>query len=362
MTKATDPVYEIIASMQRSSPEKSFKRLNPALRSTLGNCIEADIPFQGDTFHRIFHSLRGSWWFGSGNGSEAGEHFYSLACNVRHSSACQSFEQFADRPPILWEEDAKTPIRLHVGSRFHWKGEYVTVTSLKPDRLVACTYKDADYRQTDCIKVGGVIDDHVVTKAKKSGKGYDLRVVPTKAKSYSREIDRRFTITYKEIEEVRKTAKAKLRALIRKIEQCDPEKDREEIAKEVNAACLRHWEKEEVSAAWSKVIKSKEDASRITAWREGQGGAWFGGNSQIICRVTSAHVETSNGHCVRRAAAEQVIPLLLDLQKAALKTLTPINAPLEGYVIREAGPKGVQIGCTLIPWREVEYVVEQLAK
>lgn len=93
-----DIVFTICQSMLSESPEASYKRLNPALRSTLHNCIEADLPFQPETFRRIYNELRGHWWYGDGAGSHIGEGFYSAACNLNHASAIKSFEQFAITP------------------------------------------------------------------------------------------------------------------------------------------------------------------------------------------------------------------------------------------------------------------------
>ncbi len=130
-----DIVFNIIQQVLSNSPEASYVRLNGALRRILGDCISADLPFQPDTFRRIYNDLRGRWWFGDGGGSHVGEHFYSHAVAVNHASAYQSFEKFAGRPGVLWEENSGVTIRLTVGSEFTWHGYYVTVTSLRSDSI-----------------------------------------------------------------------------------------------------------------------------------------------------------------------------------------------------------------------------------
>lgn len=151
-----DIVFDICQRMLANSSERSYKRLNPALRGTLANCIAADLPFQPTTFRKIYNELRGGWFFGDGAGSHIGEGFYNLACEHNHASAQQSFEKFAGRPACLWEENAKPPLRLHVGAQFTWQGYYVTVTSMRKDDLVACTYKDSSPTIRG-LKVGAVI-------------------------------------------------------------------------------------------------------------------------------------------------------------------------------------------------------------
>ncbi len=201
-------VFNIIQQMLTNSPEASYKRLNPALRQTLKSCISADLPFLPDTFSDIYTKLRGRYWFGDGAGSHCGEHFYSHAIACNHISAAQSFERFAKRPPVLWEEDVETPFRLHVGATFTWKGNCVEVTSMKADRLIACTYKG------------------------------------------ERIIARRFTIPYSEIAKFRDTEKQRLNGILTRIANCDPES--EAIRKEVKLHPFRRFQLEKINSAFDK--------------------------------------------------------------------------------------------------------------
>lgn len=310
-----DAVYDICERMLRHSPERSYKRLNPALRSTLSNCIEADLPFHANTFQRIYDDLRGGWWFGDGVGSHIGEHFYTLACQVNHSSAQQSFEAFAERPACLWEEDAKTPFRLHVGSEFTWKGHRVTVTSMRRDDLVACSYIP-----------GG-----------------------------SRVVDRRFTISYAEIATLRRTAKARVKAIINQIPTCADVEKLNALRQAVNVEHFRHFELEEINAAFTKQAKVFPSADKVEAWRTGATGAWLG-TDEILLRVNGARVECSNGNSIKKATATAILPILLKHRK---KTAA-LNLPLEGFQVGRVSPSGVQVGCTLVPWPEIDRIADTL--
>ncbi len=350
-----DIVFGILQTMLRHSPERSYQRLNPALRSTLGDCIRADLPFKPDTFKKIYNELRGYQWFGDGAGSHVGENFYSLACECNHASAQQSFEAFAGRPGCLWEEDAKTPIRLYVGAQFTWRGHYVTVTSMRKDGLIACTYKGY-VSPVSGIKVGATISRYLITSAKRDGSATVLRVVKAPASQGCRDIAKRFTITYAEITEMRKTAKARLKTMLVKIAECDPAKDAEKLTKEINAAHFRHFELEDIRAAFQKRKEWIASQEKIEAWRKGANGAWLDVKATLI-RVNGDRVECSNGNSISKAAAAAVLPVLL----ASRKQSTSLDLPVESYRVNRVNPEGVKIGCTFVPWAEIDRITPELA-
>ena len=382
-------VFTICQQMLTHSPEASYQRLNPALRDTLANCISAALPFQPDTFKRIYNELRGAWWFGDGAGSAAGEHYYSHAVGCNHALAYQSFENFAGRPGVLWEEDANIPKRLHVGSRFTWKGHYVTVTSLRSDSLIACTYKDARARVSG-IKVGATISDYsarenkhyVITASKRDGTATVLRVVPAEARHGDSLVARRFTIGYEEIAEFRRSEKARVKEILVLISKCNPQKDQAKLSKRISGEHFRHFQLEIIRGAFTARIKAlaaeaakvKEEAEKrrreeerrewlankpaqIEKWRNGANGAWLAVEETLL-RVKGDQVECSNGNAVSAGAARSVLPVLLD--QRSLRTATNLNLPLDGHTVTHIGPEGVQIGCTLIPWSEIDYVATKL--
>lgn len=362
MKKQNDVVFNILEQMLSSSPEASYARLNPALRSTLSDCISADLPFQPDTFSRVYNELRGWRWFGDGAGSSVGEHYYTHAVENNHASAYQSFEQFAGRPAVLWEEDAKSPVRLHVGSRFTWRGYFVEVTSMRQDSLVACTYKDV--RETGKgIEVGATIDDYsqrenkhwVITNSKRDGYATVLRVVKSKAVSGDRTVAKRFTITYAEMVEFRRTEKARLKKVLVKIASCNPEKNAKSLSKEIAAENFRHFQLEEINAAFAKRKDWIANASRIEEWRNGVNGAWLEVKS-ILLRVKDDCVECSNGNRVSLAAVRRVLPIILDRRSQAGN----LSLSLDGHTINSLNSVGVRVGCTLVPWSEVDLIAPKI--
>lgn len=357
MSNKTDIVFNICRTMLENSPERSYKRLNPALRGTLAACIEADLPFQLDTFQRIYKGLRGSWWFGDGCGSHVGEHYYTTACGMNHAGAQQSFEQFAERPACLWEENAKTPERLHIGSQFTWRGQYVTVTSMRQDSLVACTYKD--YKpEVKGLKTGATLGYNpswLITSSKRDGAAAVLRVVEAKEDSGSRDIAKRFTIPYAEISELRRSAKARLKVVLDKIAQCDPAKDAERLTKEINAEHFRHFEFEQINVAFARRKDWLKDEAKVQAWRNGENGAWLGDKATML-RILADRVECSNGNSVSKAAASRVLPVLLDQRKATAS----VSIPVDSYTVEHISHFGVKIGCTLVPWGEIDLIKSQL--
>lgn len=352
-----DIVYQILQLMLDNSPEASYKRLNPALRSTLGDCINADLPFKKDTFQNIYKDLRGGWWFGDGAGSHIGEHFYTMAVECNHASAQQSFEAFAERPAVLWEEDAKTPFRLHVGARFTWHQHFVTVTSMRKDSLVACTYKG--YRNSvSGFKVGATIGcrpEYVITHSKRVRKETVLRVVKSDEGSGDREVARRFVIPYAEIVELRRTAKARLKAMCDKISKCNPAKDGDKLTKEINAAHFRHFELETIRDAFAARKDWVANQSRIDAWKRGEGDSWLD-VKHVLLRVFGGRVECSNGNGVSKSAASAVLPILIARRNESLE----LNIRVDSFHINRIGATGVKVGCTLVPWSEIDYIAKLL--
>jgi hypothetical protein len=351
-----DEVFTILQSMLQASPEASYKRLNPALRCTLSNCISADLPFQPDTFRRIYNELRGGWWFGDGAGSHVGEHFYSQACSLNHASAVNSFERFAERPGVLWEQDVRTPERLHVGSRFSWKGRFVEVTSMRKESLVACTYKDSRDLIKD-LKVGALVsysNPHVITSAKRDGKAVLLRVVKAPATHGERTVARRFTINYEEIATFRRTEKARLKAVLETIATCDP-KDAAKLSKQIAREHFRHFQLEEINAAFAKRKYWIANEERIKAWRGGVNGAWLDVKG-ILLRVSGDAIECSNGNSVSIGAARRILPIILDRRRST----GSLDLPLDAFRIRKTEPAGVTVDCTLIPWSEIDYIKPRL--
>lgn len=371
MKKSNDIVFNILQQMLVNSPKASYVRLNGALAQTLNACITADLPFERDTFQRIYKELRGGWWFGDSGGSAHGERFYDTAIECNHADAIQSFEQYAERPGVLWEEDANAPVRLHVGARFTWKGYYVTITSMRTDSLVACTYKDTG-DIAHGIDVGATISDYrtrdnkhfVITNRKPKGKGYDLRVIPTTDDGGSRTVAKRFTITYAEIAEFRRTEAKRVKAVIEDISKCNPAKDAKALIKRISDEHFRHFQLEKIKAAWTERLKNVSEAEkaelhqqRIEAWREGANGAYLEVEENLL-RVKGDQVQCSNGNCVNIAAVRRALPVVL----AHFRKPATLNLPLDGHTIKSMDAKGVTIGCTFVAWSEVERLQTILAK
>lgn len=354
-----DVVFNILQQMLAASPEASYVRLNGALRAVLSNCISAALPFQINTFQRVYDELRGGRWFGDGAGSAMGEHYYSHAISCNHASAYQSFEQFAGRPGVLWEEDANIPVRLHVGAEFTWKGCFLKVTSMRSDSLVACAYKEAADDSGNGIKVGQLIgsynEPYVITARQRDGAAVVLRAIKSKRASADRTVSKRLTISYAEIAEFRRTEKARLKVILGKIADCDPAKDAARLTKGINAEKFRHFQLEEVRAAFIKRQDWAANQGRVDSWRKGTGEAWLDVKENLL-RVAGDSVECSNGNRVSLAAVRRVLPILLDGRR---KTAS-LQLPLDGHMINRTDARGVTIGCTTVAWSEVELVQKVL--
>lgn len=140
-SKEYGDAYTAVRVIYDCSPGRSWQRPNWALADTLKAAIGAHLSFREDDFQAMWRTMNGHYWMGNSEGSVCGEHFYRIAVEHGHTPACISFEKYAGRPAALWAWDVRTPARLCIGSKFQWQGKEVTVTNMKADHLVACSYR-----------------------------------------------------------------------------------------------------------------------------------------------------------------------------------------------------------------------------
>lgn len=101
--------------------------------------VAAGFTFDDGDLKRIMTEFRASRWLGCGGW----EDFYKLAVVSGNRSAWKEFERFLPRVPFVWPDaeynGARLP-RLCIGARFKWGDEFVIVTSLDADNVIACSY------------------------------------------------------------------------------------------------------------------------------------------------------------------------------------------------------------------------------
>lgn len=118
------PAYKLLEHVWRTEGYqmgKSWDRVNHAMGSAMNLAIEYGLRFFRDDFKRIHGAFRGCYWFGE----NAGERFYTLACDGTHGanmSACLAYEAWANRKPflVLKDPNQNVKIRVHVGASFIW--------------------------------------------------------------------------------------------------------------------------------------------------------------------------------------------------------------------------------------------------
>ena len=143
----------------------AYERLNHAMYHTLQIAIGSGFGFDIDDFKFIGREFRIGFWGCADSGGFA-ESFYSLAAVVGNISACQAFEAYKNRKPIIADDvnynnrngtwmhgggGSRANGRLCVGCTFDWRGEEVEVTSMADGKsqAVACSYKGSrsDYNR-----------------------------------------------------------------------------------------------------------------------------------------------------------------------------------------------------------------------
>lgn len=136
----------------QKATDHSWGRLNTVMRNTLRLAIGAGFEFQESDFKDL-GQFRPGYWLGSSD-----EWIYSAAIAESNYSAATAYESWKGRSAIIADgvsmgsthdlyahkANDRESERLHVGSKFKWDGETVTVTSFNKDGdAVACSYADA---------------------------------------------------------------------------------------------------------------------------------------------------------------------------------------------------------------------------
>ena len=123
----------------------SWRRLNASMQDALHLAISSGMKFDRDDFIEIENRFRFGYWGGINNAHNFGERWYSLSIEQSNLSASLAFEKWKGRKPFIFIE-IRSPFRkkgrLALGSRFHWKKEWVDVTSFAEDgsHLIACAF------------------------------------------------------------------------------------------------------------------------------------------------------------------------------------------------------------------------------
>lgn len=372
--------YEALRSIYNNSAA-SWRRLNGALQSVLGAAITAGLSFEIDDFKAIRSEMKGGYWMGNSCGSETGEGYYSLAVEVNHVPACLSFEKMVGRPPALWPEQVKTPQRLCIGSQFTWEGLIVKVTNLKKDHLIACSYSTAKGASVSygAFKQGQLRDfDGYRTidelQAVEDGSLF-IRLsepIPLARVRPDSVPERIFKITYEALTAKRKEYDATRKQALKDIVATETPAALDEVMTRLSEATkqnvYRHFDIEDIRTAYSKQMKAFDERA-VEEHRQIQEAErarthdadlerWVAGEeiyrhfSVVRLRVKGIYIETSTGHRVTIASARPLIPWAL---KHRLK-VGPVTDEhkVDLHRINRFTEKGVVIGCTLIPWGEVE--------
>jgi hypothetical protein len=351
MSKDTpySPAVKFILAAWNAIPGGSWQRLNSGMGCALGNAVASGMSFQLDDMAVLSKETRMGRWIGANH-----EGYYSNACGGQRGAAnpsfCQAYEKWLNREPFLWPEITKTPTRLNVRAKFTWQGHFVTVTSFSGDGayLTAVTYKDGDRS----------------------------------------EIDRRFKVTLAEIKAHRKEADAKRRKYEKEMAAAETLAQLKEVEARIVAigrAGFRHFDVEELRAAYSKrsaeITKGIEDAlraerdvirkaqyeeekTRLAATHDTDLARWLNGEAVdryfdvVRLRINGEWVETSTGQRATLKGVRVVLGFLAKHRAGWKANGSRFN--LDEFPIREISESGVQVGCTLVEWAEVDRIVELL--
>lgn len=371
-----------------AAPGGSYRKLNNALHMTLAAAIEAKVQVGPDDFEQISDDFRGGYWQGDG------ERYYCLAVEHGNTPACVSFERWAKRPAALWCEDAKTPQRLCIGSEFTWDGLQLKVTSMSRASFIACAYAmdsdAAEYGEPMEGRIAAFANNRRVLKIVEQADGQWVKLSkPCKPEPDGRIPTRKVTITYAELAEARRKMDALVRNALKSVAETVNKEALEMVASALHLrrtefrhfdietirasykAQLEHFDKverdarnaadiarsiaeratPEWQAAERKRIQQQKQrlADRLARWRAGGDvREWFEG---VALRVNGDFVETSTGQRETLASVKRLLPWAIR-QKGKCGPVT--GKRLARFPVVEVKETGVVVGCTEIPWLEIE--------
>jgi len=301
------PALQFIHTAWEHLPRASWQRLNSAMFKTLKIAVVGGMKFEPGDFTHM--QGIGRWLSGGDEG------IYSLACGeergTENPSAAISMEtSHFKRPAYLWEEETKTPQRLHVGAWFSWHGDRVKVTSMSSERIVACYYKDRDER------------------------------TPT----------RRYAITLDELNAERKRFKDRRKAIEKEIEACETVQSLNAIATDkplqMQVPYLRHFDVEAVREQFSIKMRALQEGA-------GHQGRALDDEEHVTLRVSGDWVHASNGQRATLADVQRALPFILSRRNKPYKRKGEAKR-IDSFIIEKISQRGVQVGCTFIAWAEVE--------
>jgi len=365
--------YDLVKLVYDESPGRSWSRLNDALREAMIAAITAHLSFNPDDFATIREHTNAHRWMGEGV-----ERYYTMACELGHTPACISYERWADRPAALWAENVKTPTRLHVGSRFTWEGCSVTITSMKHEHFIACSYADDPY--TDELTIGSpsyIHGDKRIIEAFKhvEGGGLLLRCGPEIKGHEDRKPERIFKIKYEDLARARKSYDYTRKHYLKEIAATESSEQIEEVKIRIGQAgrdAFRHFDIEDIRNAIGEQEKAitegmtekqraadkERAAAQLVKWIAGEDvPSVFG---VVKLRIKGPYVETSTGQSVTVESAKVLLPWAMRYRNKPYFLKAPKQ--LDTFEVREFTANGVQVGCTLIPWSEIERIKPELMK
>ncbi len=374
----TGQLHQIVTSLYNSAPGGSWRKLNNALHNCLIAAIEAKVKVGADDFKAIHNDTCGGWWMGNSDGGHLGERYYRVALHHGNTPAAISFEKWAGRPAVLWPERTAKPERLTVGSEFRWEGVDVRVTSISDTKLVACSYvtnPDAPlYREMIEGRISNLDCYRRVHKIVPQANGDQWILVGPQltGNSDTQVVGRRFNITFDELATARRAADRKVKDAIKLIAATTTVEALTALAERLNdeRTTYRHFDIEALRAALTArqaqfdeahsrdpVKVSAKEVAEIARWKAGERKtAWF---NTVALRVSAdgQWVETSTG---QRDTVESVRRLLPWAMRQRQQVGPVDDKRLAQHTVEEITVAGIKVGCTVVPWAEVEWLHARL--
>lgn len=327
-------------------PRRSWRNRNAAMQGMVDIAISSGMEFHPDDFKEIYSRFNARYWIG-----QSYEGSYALACNAKSGanlSASIAWETYLGRPAVLWSERTRTPERLYVGAEFNWEGMRLTVTSMEKSHLIGCTYHRYKHEGERKIKNRVRVTYEAIQAVRK--------VFDTNRRKWEKEISA--AKTHEELEAIGNRFAAGDKAQFRHF---DVEMVRELYAKagEAISANQRRQESEE---SWRKEMERR---AKLAETHDADLALWISGEpihrhfDVVRLRIIGDKVETSTGFIASVAAVKEALPFVKRYRKKGLHS-NGTQKSVDEHPIKSVGSNGVQVGCTLVEWTEVDRIAELL--
>jgi hypothetical protein len=242
---------------------------------------------------------------------------------------------------------------------------------MREDHLIACSYDRSRYRGRDSELAIGQFENLYDGKYRATE---EITTLPDSAVAirFSAPVEDPYghnkptsiaRITYEDLGGARRRHEQRRREALKAIADAPDWDALKKVTAEIvgqPTGTYRHFDIEDIRKAILEREKpfkdARTEADALAMWRDGRTvNRYF---ETVALRVRNGRVETSTGQSAAVESVRTALPVILRRRNS----FGPVrNLTVDGYRVVDQSAAGVKVGCTLIPWGEVERLPAMLA-